>query len=666
MSGNWLFLASVGSWLAAAIIAIAIPKATVARLFLVLGCLASAAGSLFVLLGGAVVGHLPLGIAGVGSDFLLKHSAAWLLFFGSVAATLATALGSPSTQGRSSWCFGAAMSLIGALGVFGLQDAVSFLVAWELMSLGGAVMILGEALAAERGRPVLFMLALLEVGSVALMLAYLILAGTGQSFSFATFAQANASLPGPLQFAIGLLLLIGFGAKIGLLPFYEWFPDTYGAGSGASGTLLSGIVLNAAYFALARGLTEWFPMAQGGWLSLFDGIVVVVAVASTILTVLYAFQQEDWRGLLSFSSAENGSIAVAMLGVSLVFARDGLGELASLAWMVALLHLAGHALAKGALFLSADGVFRTAQSYILAQSGLLRKSSVAFGIGVLFAGMSLAALPPQAGFVSEWYVFQTVFQGFHLTGLGDRLLLVVAGAGLALTAAIALATFAKVLGIGLLGRGRAVSVGIPRAHGAAVFILGFGVLVLAVGMPWWLSALQGAQPASFAAEAAGKMRDGWLLVPLTAKFAFISPSKLIIAMPLLALIPLTLLLLSRRGPVRTVAVWYGGREHKPVHVATTALAFSNALRTFYSFIYRPTVETTRVHAEEGNGHPYFVRRLIFSHDVAPLFGSTLFKPIEAFVIDVAVRLRSLQSGHLNFYLALIGLLLVAVLVIALL
>jgi formate hydrogenlyase subunit 3/multisubunit Na+/H+ antiporter MnhD subunit len=550
--------------------------------------------------------------------------------------------------------------------VFGVQDGIGFLVAWELMSLGGAVMILGESLARGAGNPVLFMLALLETGAVALVLAFLLLANAGGSFAFATFAQAGQSLSVGGQFAVGVLLLIGFGAKIGLLPFYEWFPDTYAAGSGATGALLSGVILNAAFFGLARGLTSWMPLAGGLPLSLFDGLVVAVAVISTILTVLYAFQQEDWRSLLSFSSAENGSIAVALLGASLVFARDGLTDLAGLAWVAALLHLAGHALAKGGMFLCADGVYRASGTYSLAQTGLLRKSSLWFGVGAVFCGMSLAAMPPQAGFVSEWYLFQTMFQGFHLSGLGDRLLLVTAGAGLAITAAVALATFAKIVGIGLLGRGRTVPRGAPRVFGIAVGILGLAVLALAAGMPAWLGALAKASPGGYAVDAAIRMRDGWLLVPLTAKFAFISPSKLVIAMPLLALIPLALLLLSRRGAVRRAPVWYGGREHDPTHVATTALAFSNALRTFYSFIYRPTAETTRVQAAEGNGHPYFVRRLIFSHNVAPLFGPTLFDPIERLVNGISRRLRALQSGHLNFYLSLIGLLLVAILIVALL
>ena len=70
-------------------------------------------------------------------------------------------------------------------------------------------------------------------------------------------------------------------------------------------------------------------------------------------------------------------------------------------------------------------------------------------------------MPPQAGFVSEWYLFQTFFQGFHLSSLASRLVAALAGAGLALTVAIAFATFVKAFGIGLLGRARDVSKGAP-------------------------------------------------------------------------------------------------------------------------------------------------------------------------------------------------------------
>ncbi len=164
-----------------------------------------------------------------------------------------------------------------------------------------------------------------------------------------------------------------------------------------------------------------------------------------------------------------------MLGAALIFRGHAMPELASLAWTVALLHLAGHALAKGCLFLAADGVYRATGSYDISHTDLLRRSSWLFGLGALFAAMSLAAMPPQAGFVSEWYMFETVFQGFRLDTLASRLVMALAGAGLALTVAIAFATYVKVFGIGLLGRSarRFAPVGRPTDWPSACWALAY-------------------------------------------------------------------------------------------------------------------------------------------------------------------------------------------------
>jgi len=658
---NELLIAAFFLWGTAALLALTGTAHVVTRGLLVVGALSGIAAAIATLPSATPDVALPTVLAGEAIRFRLSPEALWLLGFGLVPAALACALATPAQQGVSGWLFGAAMSLIGVLGVFGVRNGAGFLIAWEIMSFGGAVMLLSEKLSANVGRPVLFMLGLLEVGAIALIVAILILAVANHGFSFTGFAAAASSLSVAALTTVGVLLVIGFGAKLGLLPFYEWFPAAYGVGSGATGALMSGVVLNAAFYALSRGLLEWSP-GQNAAVSAELGIfVVTIAVLSAILTALYAFQQEDWRGLLSFSSAENASIAVAMLGVALIFRGHGMPELASLGWIVALLHLAGHAMAKGALFLAADGVYRSTGNYGIAHSDLLRRSSWLFGVGALFAAMSLAAMPPQAGFVSEWYMFQTVFQGFRLDTLASRIVMALAGAGLALTVAVAFATYIKVFGIGLLGRTSRKLNSIPYSCATAVGLLGLGVLVLAVGMPVWLDSLGGAASVQFGAQAARLMHDGPLLVPLTAKFAFISPTLLVVVMPLLAILPIALVIASRRFAVRTVPVWYGGLDQDPERASTTALTFSNALRTFYSFVYRPREETRR----ETTGPRYFIRRLVFSHDVAPIFGPYLFSPAVRLVFGAANKLRSLQSGHLNFYLGLIGLLLVIILALVL-
>jgi formate hydrogenlyase subunit 3/multisubunit Na+/H+ antiporter MnhD subunit len=661
MQGD-LLLAMALLWTVAFLAALLETSGRLARLAIVMGCASGMAASLERLWGAAP--GFPFGFCVGDAEivFRLDAGGAWLLLFGLIPALFAAGLGTAalSKQRSRHWLAGLALTLLGALGVFGLQDSMSFLIAWEVMSVGGAAMILGEEVSQSSGGPVLFMLALLEVGAVAILLALLLLGNHAGSTTFASFAvMPERSTPG--TWILGLLLLFGFGAKLGVLPFYEWFPAAYGAGSGATGVVFSGVVLNAAFYGLSRGVLEWLPRG-GSWTMSIAIIMILAGVLSAILSIFNAFQEEDWRRMLSLSSAENASVAVAVLGASMLFAAAGMPASAGLAWVVCLLHLAAHSLAKGTLFLTADGVYAANESYLIRQTGLLRNTSTVFGIGALFATMSLAALPPQAGFVSEWYVFQTLFQGMQVNVVAARLTIALAAAGLALVVAVALATFAKLFGIGLLGDGHTHPTNLPAVRCGSIFVLGMCVLGLAVGMPWWVQGLGQGAAALFGVNAAAAMKQGWLLVPLSGKFAFISPTKLIIAGPLLALLPIAFFLLSRRAfHFRRVPVWSGGRREDARRIATTSLAFSNALRTFYGFIYGPTHNLER----EYDHGPYFVKRLIFNQEVAPIFGPYLFTPLTRLVRAAADKVSVLQSGYLNFYNGLIGILLVLILGLAL-
>ncbi|OZI30556.1 hypothetical protein CAL29_21310 [Bordetella genomosp. 10] len=597
---------------------------------------------------------LPWRVAGQAVALRYDTAARWLMLFGLAPAALAIWMGASARTAQAGWLIGASLSLLGAWGVFGSQDGYTLLIAWEVMSLGGAVMLLSERLDRDAGKAVLFMLALLEAGAVAMLLAVLLLGRGGAGLGVDDLVQGGLALGPAARGFVGILLLIGFGAKLGILPFYEWLPRAYGVGTGATGVVLSGVVLNAGFFGLSRALMQWLPASAG-----LGTVVAAAGVISAILAALQAFQQDDWRRLLAFSSAENASIAVTALGAALMFRADRHPELAALAWTVALLHMGGHALAKGGLLLCADAVHRASGRYAIAQDGWLRRAPWGFRIGALLCTMSLAAIPPQIGFASEWFVFQTLFQGFHLGSLPGRLVLALAGAGIALTAAVAFATFVKLFGLGLLGApadpGEAPP--IARRYGASVAILGLGVLVAAIGLPRWLPLLDELATASLGVHGGQAMVKGWLLVPLTDTFAFISPSKLVIALPLLSLIPLALLAISARHRRRITPVWYGGMRERPAVVRTTSLSFSNAMRTFYRFIYQPTHDTRR----DTDGGPYFPSTLEFEHGVTDVFDLLVFRPLKNAVWRAAGYLRALQSGDLNFYLALIGGLLVLIL-----
>lgn len=596
-------------------------------------------------------------------SFALDPSAGWLVIWGLVPALLA-GLTVPHDRISQGWFAGASLVILGAVGVAGLQDGISFLIAWEVMSLSGAYLLLNDrrTQTAEAGQSSLFMLSLLEVGSVSLLLGVLVLGVRDPNFaSWHTSWLHLSSLAGA---GLGVLFLIGFGAKLGLLPFYEWFPPAYSSGSGRSGSILSGIVLNVTWFSLGRALLSWMPASST---PIGFGVLVLSAgVISAILSILYGFQQNDWRKLLSFSTAENAGLATAALGTAIMFRSAGLSELSDLAWIVGLIHLGGHSLAKGSLMLTAEHLHSTSGTYEISQHGALSRAPWTLGVGAVLGGMSLSAMPPMAGFVSEWFLFQTIFQGFRLSNSIGRVSLALGGAGIALIAAISLATMVKVLGVGMLGKHRSVSGNLDSAPGNlrllqyATLGIGLMTLIYSAGMTWWIKSLSSASWTR-SPSAVKHMVDGLLLIPLSPKFAFISPFLLLIVGTLLALVPLALIRLRPHGirSYRRVPLWAQGLETVPVESGTTPLVFSNAMRRFYSFAYR----SKTVVGSDANEKGYFIRQLSFEYSEAPIFGPLLFMPIIRLVRWASEKTSKMQMGSMNLYLLYIGLVLLLVLVI---
>ena len=349
------------------------------------------------------------------------------------------------------------------------------------------------------------MLALLEVGAVALDSRLRSSRQPGRQPFVRRFRRGDARSALAGAVFRRLLLLIGFGAKLGLLPFYEWFPGAYGSGSGATGAFLSGVILNAAFFSLSRCFVEWLPATHGLSVSLPGIFIVAIAVVSAILTALYAFQEEGWRELLSLSSAENGSIAVCLLGAALMFRQDGLVDLAGLAWTVALLHLAGHALAKGALFLTADGVYRAVGRLRSRPIRNIAAQSVA-----LRAGRAVRGDEPgghaSAGRICQRMVFVSDFLP-GVPSVESR----EPSCGCACRRGLGAHRRGRLCDLHQSVRDRAAR---PQAQtrrkacrgrtAVAVGALGFLVLALAVGMPVWLSGLEAAVSAAFSARRAAR------------------------------------------------------------------------------------------------------------------------------------------------------------------
>ena len=156
--------------------------------------------------------------------------------------------------------------------------------------------------------------------------------------------------------------------------------------------------------------------------------------------------------VIAYSSVENSGLIITGFGVALTGAAVGNQRLVAVGLLAATLQMVTHTVAKSLLFSSAAGLEAVAGSDDLeVLRGMARRAPWS-GSGLAVGSLTLAGLPPTAGFVSEWFLLESLMQQFRVPWLGCRLVLALAGAAVALTAGFAGVTFVRLVGMVVLGR----------------------------------------------------------------------------------------------------------------------------------------------------------------------------------------------------------------------
>jgi hydrogenase-4 component F len=244
-----------------------------------------------------------------------------------------------------------------------------------------------------------------SVGIALAMLGLLFLAyaalrgGVPVSLLLSDLLAAGPALSPPWLHAGFVLLLIGFGTKMGLAPLHTWKPDAYGEAPGLVGALMAGGLTSLAFLAVLRAMQV---MTAAGALGVARPILLGMGLLSLLVAALFMMRQGDFKRMLAYSSVEHmGLLAVGV----------GIGGLATFG---ALLHLVNNALAKGCLFLSAGNIHRAFASKRLSD---VRGALVALPFsGALFltAFLAVTGTPPFGIFLSEFTILRGIFGTGHL------------------------------------------------------------------------------------------------------------------------------------------------------------------------------------------------------------------------------------------------------------
>jgi hydrogenase-4 component B len=601
---------------------------------------------------------LPLGLPWIGAHFRADALGGFFLLVVGLAGTLISIFAleygrHDSEPGRVLPfypVFLAGMSL-----VLIADDAFSFLVSWELMSLASWLLVLATHREAETRSAAFLYLVMASIGVGALLLAFGLKAGEGGDYAFATMRITELA---PWKSGVFFVLaMIGAGSKAGMVPLHVWLPPAHAAAPSHVSALMSGVMTKVALYGFIRLI---FDLA--GPLPWWCGVIVLLAGGTTaLLGVLYAVMQHDLKRLLAYHTVENIGIILIGLGLALAFRGDGLGALAVLALAAALLHVFNHAMFKSLLFLGSGALLvATHERDMEHLGGLIHRMPVTAFV-FLIGSVAISALPPFNGFVSEWLTFQAILNGSLLPHWLLKFAVPVVGAMLALSAALAAVCFVKAFGTVFLGRPRRRAAEMAKEVGPLMLapMAGFAAVCTLVGIlpQSVLGLLRYVTDLLLPASPALALSDWLWLAPLGPDHSSYSGGVILLAVTFLASLLVLAIHRLASDRLRRAPAWDCGFPDPRPETQYTASSFAQPIRRIFGSVVftareridmPPPAATRAAHIEIRLRDPVW---------------SGIYAPTARGVNFLADRLNVLQFQTIRRYLSLMFAALVLLLLI---
>jgi hydrogenase-4 component B len=580
------------------------------------------------------------------------------------------------------------------------DDAISFLVAWELMTIVSYLLVNYEHERAESSHAGYVMLAMSEAGTIAAAIAFMLLANAAGTVEFAAIRTAPGGVSDAIAWAVFLLSFVGFAVKAGLVPVNSWLPLAHPVAPSNVSALLSAVIVNLGIYGIVRVNLDLHPVNGAG-----PGLIVLLLGSiSALVGILYATTQAEMKRLLAHSTIENMGIVAAGVGAAMVFLESGHEVVAGIALIAALYHLANHSVYKALLFIGTGAVEAGTGTRDLDRlGGIARRmpwTSALFLVGVL----SISALPPFNGFVSEWLTLQTILRSALLASTAIKILFAISGALLALTAGLAVTCFVKVFAMGFLGmprtEGAAAAVEANRGTRAPMALLAASCVLLGI-LPTYVipvidtavtplsraSATAALVPPFFSASAqrqesmapafvaefhdlgaqiGQEVLPGRGLVVLhrgeernPVVFAM-STSYMLVALAVILLLSFLIFrLLTRERVVVRGPVWDGGLRRLWPGITYTATGFSNPVRVIFNAVLQPATVEDSTEAVAQHFRTAIKREIAEVHIVDRW---VLQPPIHG-LGRLAQLARRMHVGHVNAYAAYVLLTMLLVLIL---
>lgn len=620
-----------------------------------LAAVAGALWALYVLLNGTEVYVLPM--PSVLGDYAIRLDplGAIILLITSLTFASVAMYSLYSREGitvRGSSLFN--LFLLAVVTAMIADHVLLLLVAWETMSLTSFLAAWGDREDQDTSASWRY-LAITHFGAALIIAAFVFMSVQTGETRLSAMSGLGATVGPLVSAALIIMLFLGFGSKLGVLPFHVWMPELYGRAPSALTALLSTAASNVAVLVLVRGIFVYVGVGE-------QHILAIALMGLAALTALWgawqALMQKEAARVLAFSSMENMGLILLTLGAAMLFQSYGAAEPAAFAIMAALFHLINHTVFKALLLMGAGTVRRVTGEGNLERLGGLARTLPALSAVFLIGILSVAALPPFNGFASEWAMFKSLMHAEPISDPLVRLALPLAIAVMALSTAIAAAAYLRLYGFIFMGRPRSSGACRPRAiTWNEIFpflpmvllcvLLGLMAFPLLTELASSVSPLVGLSGVKVVEGSSINFSHQGGLDPLGLGLVLTAG---------IALVYLVVRSLGKRPLVRG-DTWDCGT---PLDRRTqyTPTGFSQPLLRVFNRIYNPQ---TTVHEEMRPSN--YIRSVRFEQHLPEIFLTKFYRPLVAGTLFVAQKVKKMQNGSIQTYLAYLMITLVILLVV---
>ncbi len=362
-----------------------------------------------------------------------------------------------------------------------LREGFAFLMAWEVMSMSSFLLVIFDGEDEENLKTGIKYLIQMHAGFTFLLLGFLWVSQVTGHFGFDGLAPYFAT---HTNWIIFLVLFAGFGIKAGFIPMHTWLPHAHPAAPSSVSGVMSGVMIKMGIYGILRVLMD----IQSDFLTI-GLIVLFFSLVTSIGGILLASMQRDLKKLLAYSSIENIGIIGVGMGIAILGHHFGNPMLTALALAGSLLHILNHSLYKSMLFFTAGNVYYSTHTRDMNKLGGLMKAMPVSGGLFLVGAMSISAIPPFNGFISEFLMYSGVLQGLGTSDFVMSMIFLAVILTLVVVGSLSIYSFTKAFGITFLGSSRSVlhAQEVPLIMRIPSMISVLGILLLALFSPWSVS-----------------------------------------------------------------------------------------------------------------------------------------------------------------------------------